>query len=89
MVSKARLDFPDPETPVTTVMALWGISKLIFLRLWTRAPETAMDAGSSGMAGPVNGGVIWGLRGDTDLLSVTGVHRAPLECCTAGILRVA
>src|SRR5579872_6463004 len=47
MVSKARLDLPEPETPVTTVMALWGISKLIFLRLCTRAPETTMEVGSS------------------------------------------
>ena len=26
-------DLPEPETPVTTVMALCGISKLMFLRL--------------------------------------------------------
>src|SRR5438445_6238428 len=51
MVSKARLDFPEPDTPVTTVMALWGISKLIFFRLWTRAPETAMEVGSSVISG--------------------------------------
>jgi hypothetical protein len=41
-VSKARLDFPEPLTPVTTVIALWGISKLMFFRLWTRAPRTRM-----------------------------------------------
>src|SRR5713226_2323052 len=44
MVSKAREDFPEPLTPVTTVMALCGISTLIFLRLWTRAPRTRMDS---------------------------------------------
>src|SRR5581483_274214 len=44
MVSKARLDLPDPETPVTTVSRLCGISKSMFLRLWTRAPRTTMDS---------------------------------------------
>src|SRR5438270_7996945 len=39
MVSKAREDLPEPLTPVTTVMALCGISTLMFLRLWTRAPR--------------------------------------------------
>src|SRR6267378_4923976 len=39
MVSNASDDFPDPLTPVTTVMALWGTSRLIFFRLWTRAPR--------------------------------------------------
>src|ERR1700730_14531786 len=50
MVSKARLDLPEPETPVTTVMALWGISKLMFLRLWTRAPVTTMAESSAAQA---------------------------------------
>src|SRR5882672_7892821 len=42
MVSKASEDLPEPETPVTTVRLLCGISKSIFLRLWTRAPRTIM-----------------------------------------------
>src|SRR5579859_2495919 len=42
MVSKAREDLPDPDTPVTTVRVLCGTSKSIFLRLWTRAPRTTM-----------------------------------------------
>src|SRR5215470_1541039 len=42
MVSNAREDFPDPDTPVTTVSVLCGISKSMFLRLWTRAPRTTM-----------------------------------------------
>src|ERR1700674_5964343 len=50
MVSNAREDLPDPLTPVTTVMALWGISTLIFLRLWTRAPRTRMDSCSGGIS---------------------------------------
>src|SRR5208283_869624 len=40
MVSKAREDLPEPLTPVTTVRASWGISTVMFLRLWTRAPRT-------------------------------------------------
>src|SRR5450759_3531472 len=42
MVSKASDDLPDPDTPVTTVSRLCGISKSIFLRLCTRAPRTTM-----------------------------------------------
>lgn len=42
MVSKARLDLPDPESPVTTINRSRGISTEMFLRLWTRAPWTAM-----------------------------------------------
>src|SRR5579871_1652036 len=42
MVSKAREDLPEPDTPVTTVIVLWGISKSTFFRLWTRAPRTTM-----------------------------------------------
>jgi hypothetical protein len=42
MVSKAREDFPDPDTPVTTVRALCGISKSTFFRLWVLAPRTTM-----------------------------------------------
>src|SRR5208282_978956 len=40
MVSKAREDLPEPLTPVTTVRASWGISTVMFFRLWTRAPRT-------------------------------------------------
>lgn len=39
MVSKASELLPEPETPVTTVNWLWGISSETFLRLWTRAPR--------------------------------------------------
>lgn len=42
MVSKAKEDLPDPETPVTTVRVLWPIEKSMFFRLWTRAPRTTM-----------------------------------------------
>src|SRR5580658_5391473 len=47
-VSNARLDLPEPETPVTTVMALWGIVTSIFFRLWTRAPRTRISSTSPG-----------------------------------------
>gem|GEM_PF-4410186 len=51
MVSKARLDFPEPETPVTTVSWFRGISTSTLLRLWTRAPLTTMGR-------PAEGGVV-------------------------------
>src|SRR4249920_771354 len=41
MVSNARLDLPEPESPVTTISLSRGISTEMFLRLWTRAPCTA------------------------------------------------
>src|SRR5436190_19231544 len=42
MVSNARLDLPEPDSPVTTTRRSRGISTEMFLRLWTRAPCTAM-----------------------------------------------
>src|SRR5712691_323935 len=42
MVSKARLDLPEPESPVITISLSRGISTETFLRLCTRAPCTAM-----------------------------------------------
>src|SRR6185312_13361849 len=50
MVSKASDDLPEPETPVTTVSALWGISTSMFFRLWVRAPRTTMLPLPSGVA---------------------------------------
>src|SRR5208283_4065561 len=37
---KGQGDLPEPLTPVTTVRDSWGISTVMFLRLWTRAPRT-------------------------------------------------
>src|ERR1700722_5389511 len=42
MVSNARLDLPEPESPVTTTSLSRGISIDTFLRLCTRAPITEM-----------------------------------------------
>src|SRR5688572_17271551 len=42
MVSNASDDFPERESPVTTTRLSRGISTETFLRLWTRAPWTAM-----------------------------------------------
>src|SRR5205809_3015668 len=42
MVSKARLDLPDPDRPVITVRLSRGISTSIPLRLCSRAPRTEM-----------------------------------------------
>src|SRR5262249_12193770 len=41
-VSNARLDLPDPDKPVMTIRRSRGISSEMFLRLWTRAPCTAI-----------------------------------------------
>src|SRR5580704_16675962 len=52
-VSNARLDLPEPETPVTTVIALCGIVKSRFFRLWTRAPRTRISSISPGIVAVV------------------------------------
>src|SRR5215218_9954233 len=39
MVSKARLDLPEPESPVMTISASRGSSRSMSLRLCSRAPE--------------------------------------------------
>src|SRR5262249_22443372 len=46
-----RLDFPDPDRPVTTTSLSRGISTEMFLRLWTRAPCTATVARALGFVG--------------------------------------
>src|SRR5687768_8348745 len=50
MVSNARLDLPEPESPVTTISLSRGISTEMFLRLCTRAPCTAMVVRALGFA---------------------------------------
>src|SRR5918994_5403202 len=42
MVSKARLDLPEPDSPVNTISRSRGSSTLMFLRLCSRAPRTLM-----------------------------------------------
>src|SRR5450432_1692652 len=42
MVSKARLLFPEPESPVSTTSSPRGISTLTSFRLCSRAPRTRM-----------------------------------------------
>src|SRR5262245_11296165 len=44
MVSKASDDLPEPDSPVMTTNWSRGRSTSIFLRLWTRAPRTAIQS---------------------------------------------
>src|SRR5437879_6408776 len=44
MVSKASDDLPEPDKPVMTTRLLRGMSTSMFLRLWTRAPRTAIQS---------------------------------------------
>src|SRR5437868_1833800 len=69
MVSKARDDLPDPETPVTTVRELWGISKSIFFKLWTRAPRSTM----------VSVEIFWAVRSPGSALMATRGFRSTGE----------
>src|SRR5215211_9183573 len=43
IVSKARLDLPEPESPVITTRALRGSLRCRSLRLCSRAPETTIS----------------------------------------------
>src|SRR3989338_3076871 len=48
MVSKAKLDLPEPDKPVITTSLLRGMLSEIFLRLCTRAPRiTMLPAGAT------------------------------------------
>src|SRR5215813_15070653 len=60
MVSKARLDLPEPESPVTTMSLSRGISTDMFFRLCTRAPCTAIVVRAAGLA--VAGAVLVAIR---------------------------
>ena len=42
-VSKARLDFPEPETPDITTNLPFGRLTEMSLRLWVRAPLTSIQ----------------------------------------------
>ena len=44
IVSNTSEDLPDPLTPVKTVRRRFGISTLMFLRLFSRAPTTRMTS---------------------------------------------
>ena len=43
IISLTRLDFPDPETPVTPVIVPSGILTFMFLRLFSAAPITSKN----------------------------------------------
>ena len=44
MVSNARVDFPEPESPVITINLFRGKLTLILLRLLSRAPTTIISS---------------------------------------------
>jgi hypothetical protein len=48
MVSNASDDFPDPDSPVNTIRALRGRSRLTFLRLCSRAPRMTRRSAALG-----------------------------------------
>src|SRR5438270_9933439 len=69
MVSKARLDLPEPERPVTTMSLSRGISTDMFFKLCTRAPCTAIVVRAAGLvAGAVLVAILRFLHVDECLL---------------------
>src|SRR5437763_370440 len=69
MVSKARLDLPDPDRPVNTIMESRGRSSDTSLRLCSRAPRTtsrsatALSALPAGVVIPGHGTPSHAIRG--------------------------
>src|SRR5947208_9655027 len=67
MVSKAREDLPDPESPVKTMSASRGSSRFTSFRLCSLAPRMtrwlAADAAGLGGMGPIVPQLRSGLRG--------------------------
>lgn len=43
-MSKAKLDLPDPESPVITVIFSLGIVTFIFFKLCSLAPNTLIES---------------------------------------------
>ena len=75
MVSKTSDDLPEPDTPVTTVMARLGMLSDTSLRLCSRAPRTSMDPFTRRRP---RGGCAWaGLHGGS-------AGRHPGRWCHAG-----
>src|SRR5882757_298125 len=58
MVSKARLDLPDPDSPVKTIMASRGRSSETSFRLCSRAPRTIRRSDTSALSAVLEG--FWG-----------------------------
>src|SRR6266480_1056068 len=54
MVSKARLDLPDPDRPVKTIMESRGRSSETSLRLCSRAPRTTSRSATALSALPAD-----------------------------------
>src|SRR5438477_10999418 len=48
MVSKARLDFPEPESPVMQMRAFRGSRTVMSFRLCSRAPWTTSSSAAMG-----------------------------------------
>ena len=81
-MSNASDDLPDPDTPVTTVKVLCGISKSMFLRLWTRAPRTTMlsvDIFTQGRRGIPRAQALYYVQEHSGIFLLYGVEAALLN----------
>ena len=88
MVSKARVDLPEPDGPVTTTSLPRGMVTSTFLRLCSRAPRTTMlsraiePAPGVGLAGggepAAADGDMVSLRGEGGAIMLSG---APVDAC--------
>jgi len=83
-----RDDFPEPETPVTTISLLRGKDTSTFLRLWTLAPF--INIASAGCAGVTAGdaGVTAGDAGVTAGDAGVTAGDAGVSAIGAGALRI-
>src|SRR5919204_16106 len=70
IVSKARLDFPDPERPVITISELRGSSRSTSLRLCSLAPRMTIRS---------DGAITSSVRGRTVVPGRPPAHRHALR----------
>ena len=66
IVSKARLDLPDPDSPVKTISASRGRSSETSLRLCSRAPRMIRRSATGEVLG------VWGVRLGSGCARLTG-----------------
>src|SRR5580658_10321594 len=94
MVSKAREDLPLPLIPVMTTSWFLGMRMSMFLRLWTRAPDTSITSSisvqrykkkprTSGAGQGINVKELWMQSDGRQLHRLHGIH---LDIGDGGIL---
>src|SRR5712691_8247418 len=75
-VSKAREDFPEPETPVMTVTRSWGMAREMFFRLFCLAPSIRSQRGCAIRSVLLRWKVYLSMHHPGNRTALTGLERA-------------